>query len=444
VIRAAHATRLAALLGVVGVLGTAGFAYAGVRVIGNSNGGTITNQESNSPQVLRQLPETPVMLLVQLGGVAEDGDRPVTGLTLLSLSPLVKDPTTGQKDSRGGYVVDIPITIDVQQGDLTTGALGRVYTIEGLEALEQAVGTALQIEVDGVQVVTDADLAKTLAPMGNLRVDFADAVPDPDDGDRALFRPGAQDLTPEQVAQLLTLPELSAKPDASQRQRTQLWSLVLDKFSDLAVPPADPKATGVQVSSYLSRIGAGPHVSRSLSINLVAKGTSQQKLLFDHEVRALLAKAIPGKISVAGGARVWVINPLTDPLMSKDAAQVLLSGFVDADMVMLTDTAGTEQQKGIPEKTLYLYSSEIGQRAAAGLSDVLIGGQAGPDKNPVEDIDLTIVLGKDFEARVLADRAAAPDATSEAGVSGPARDANRPQDNAPVEGTKKKKSSGNG
>jgi hypothetical protein len=245
---------------------------------------------------------------------------------------------------------------------------------------------------------------------------------------------------------LLTLEDLAAKPDASQRQRNLLWAAVLDRFGQLKVPPQSAKASdGVQASQYLPRIGSGPHLARSIRVNLVPKGTSQERTIYSHEVRALLAQAMPGKISVAGGVRVWIINPLDDPTMSLAAAQILDSPFVGDDLVMLTDTAGTPQQNGVPEKTTYLYVGDTGLEAAKALQDVMATGQVAEERSPVQDIDLTVILGRDFEARVLRDRAAAQQKNSDATASSVApRDANRPQDNAPVEGTKKKKKSGNG
>jgi hypothetical protein len=432
-----RATQLAALVGALGIVSTGGLAFAGAQIIGNANGGVeVVAVEPGEVIARRTIPTTEAMLLVQIGSPVEEGASPVAGLTVLSLSPM-RDGVR-----RGGYVIDIPTDVIVERPDLTAGSLGSLLTAggsdaqpAGLESLQSGVENLLDIALDGVQAISARQLADALAPVAPISLDLIDPVPNPDGGSRALFAPGLTEFDSDDLATLLTLPLVDESDGSRSQRRALLWRNILDRAATMPEVKVEGGDFEPLISAYLPSLGAGPHETRPLTTIVTQQGTTPVKGIAEDATRVLMSQAMPDRVSVTG-TRVWVISPLSDPTMMLDVAQIFGSGFVDVELVMLTlAPEGSPGFNGVGPLTRYLFSGEDGEAAGTALGDFLIRGRTEADQNPVEGIDLTIVLGKDFEDRILRDRAAAQAETrATTGERSGGRDANRPQDNEPIDG----------
>jgi hypothetical protein len=108
-------------------------------------------------------------------------------------------------------------------------------------------------------------------------------------------------------------------------------------------------------------------------------------------VRLLMARALPGAVSPTDTElRCWVINPTGDADLSYRAVAALVYLHVNVMLV-------TESSSDVPDRTRLAYGTPSGQRSVF-LTGIFGRGELVATDEPVDGIDVTITLGRDFQA----------------------------------------------
>lgn len=409
----AVSTKITAI-GVAGALvafaGVGGLGWVGYQNFLDSKGVIIDPPDT---QPVDELPDTPVMLVVQANPAGE-----MVGATLL-----VETPERNGVRS-GGWVIDIPPDILATMPDTPElDRLAQAYARGGVEGALTSVESLLQITLDGVEAVGLSELADAIAPYAPFTVTLDEPVPDPIVDGQLLIDAGTFELSAQQVAQLLTVRVDNELPVVSAQRREALWGAVTDGFdaeaaatSTTAAPTsaaatvagvtttlALPVVSDPTVAEFLASIRTGEHVTTTVSTQFVCNEVGFLTMqLQNHTARLLMAKSMPARVSPGtAGARVRVVNPLDDQTLLVNAAQSIdFGGF---NLIMAG--AGSDDA---PAQTLYQYSDE---RLLPAVNDlILFLGEGTPElvDTPIDGIDITVTLGTNFADRIEAERASPP------------------------------------
>ena len=117
-------------------------------------------------------------------------------------------------------------------------------------------------------------------------------------------------------------------------------------------------------------------------------------------MRLLVAEAMPGAVSPpTNSARIRLVNTTGDPAAMLTAADLIL--LLQANLVIASDDS-------LVSGTQVLYATPGFKGSAEFVAKSLGVGTVAQDATVVDGIDLTVVLGKDFEAQVAKHAAATP------------------------------------
>jgi hypothetical protein len=125
-------------------------------------------------------------------------------------------------------------------------------------------------------------------------------------------------------------------------------------------------------------------------------------------IRLLVARTLPGAVSPTDTElRCWLVNPTGDPDLSYRAVGALVYLHVNVMLV-------TESSSAVPDRSRIAYGTPLGQRAVF-LTGVFGRGELVATNEPVDGIDVTITLGRDFQAAQAAGATLPPTTTVVAG-----------------------------
>jgi hypothetical protein len=305
----------------------------------------------------------------------------------------------------GGTLVVLPATARVQ---LKTSAqperLSDAFARGGVAEQTSAVARYLGVEFAGSYAADEALLTTLFTPYAPVDVTLDAPVLDTDDkkSDRVLHPAGPVTLSAEGVAQVV-LARADGESEAVRLPRLDaLWS-ALGKRAPAATPPATPPGS---LPSLLDGVLRGPHAIYrfpATKVSDTARNPAGIDLLDIDivDIRTKMAQMLPGAVSSAdSNVRVEIRDPFHDPALVRDTVTLLT--FLGAHVVFIRETTD------LPLPTTSVQYQNANNRAPADfLANNMQKGAAQLAPSPIENIDVTIILGTDMR-----DESAARIATS--------------------------------
>lgn len=313
-------------------------------------------------------------LVVQAGG---DGNA--ASLTLLSTGP------------RTRHILLIPPATMTEVPSFGLEGVGAALSLGGPALLQATVENLLGVSVDDLVVVDDARLTDLVGSAGDLTVDLPQRVDTiTEDGDvQLLWEAGPTLVGPEEIGRLL-----AAKGDANDLARLArhqvFWETWLDALR--ARPRAVPQGS---LRPYLAALSRRPPDVDLLPVEaLDAGGGTELYRVRDDEVEALVAAALPDAMPLGATdrPRVQVLNGTGAVGLAQDVTVRLVQPPVRA-RVEYTGNADSFEH----DETQVVFYDRADQATAEAVRDALGTGRVVLSRRPLGIVDITVVVGSDFE-----------------------------------------------
>ncbi|HEX9970257.1 MAG TPA: LCP family protein, partial [Acidimicrobiales bacterium] len=310
--------------------------------------------------------------------VQRDGSGQAVSLFLLA-------PAAGGK---GGSVVLMPPGAMVEVASLDLQPLGQVLSLGGAGRLQATVQNLLGTPVGGAHVLDDAGLVALVSPAGPLDVDIPERVERVDQRGtvEVVFEAGPAKVAPADVPRLLA--ERGRGTDLGRLARHQaFWTTWLRRLHDARAVPAQPP----ELRAVLSALAAGEVSVRTLPVDPLGTGADGQLYQVDRlELASLRATLVPGEKAAAGNRPgVQILNGTGEVQVAQRAADKLGT----AVEVKLTGNAARFDFA----ETQVVFYDKADQAMAERVRQALGVGKLVLSRNPLDVVDVTIIVGKDFK-----------------------------------------------
>ena len=325
---------------------------------------------------------TPTMLVLQEDSAGELGSATVLTLTGPTSAGLVSIPPD--------TVVMTPTGAPV--------ALTQAYAEGGADDVATLVGSTLNAAMGEVRVVSDAEWADLLDPVGPLEIDNADDVVGvgADGAESIEFPAGTLALEPDDVGRYLA----STSPGESDLNRMvrqqRVWAAW---FQAVAAAGDDPAVVPGEVDTGLGRFVRGMADAQvelqTLPVQRVPlPGTDQSVFTpLTDQIPPLVARLIPFPQGAPPGARltVRVLDGTGRLQQGLPAANAIVLG--GGEITTVGNAASFDRAT-----TELVYHDEARRPEVEALRDELGVGELVPATDVLDAVDVTIILGADAEA----------------------------------------------
>lgn len=315
----------------------------------------------------------PALLLVQ----RDDANRAVS---LFVLAPEV--------DGKGGTLLLLPPGAMAEVPSLGLEPLAQLLELGGADRLLGTVRNVLGAAVADVHVVDAAGLTALVAPAGPLSVDVPERVEKVDGRGTVeiVYEAGPTKIEPAEVPRLLA--EKGRGTDLTRLARHQaFWNAWLQRMGkqDDAVPAEPPP-----VKRALSALASGEVRTRVLPVNALGVDADMELYQVDREQLARVAASMFPSAPRAAGERprIQLLNGTGAPGLAQRVADKLGAGFD----VRLT---GNAARFDYAETQIVFYDRKR-QAVAERVRGTLGMGKLVLSRNPLDVVDVTIIVGKDF------------------------------------------------
>lgn len=301
------------------------------------------------------------------------------GVTLVVLAPapasggtviLIPPGTMADVPSLGPE----PVAVSLQQGDATL-----TTTVENL----------LGVELAATVVLDDGALANLLNPVGLLTVEVPQRVEEVDPSGRVqvVFEAGDVAVAPADAGRFL-----SVKGRASDLVRLARHQRFMEAWIDAV--RARPDAAPVEppgLAKAFDALVAGTVHTQVLPVEAFGTAGASGELyrVREGELAALVTSVFPGAAAAGPRPRVQILNG-TGAVGLSDAVRSKLGAGFD---VRLTGNAGTFDH----DSTEVVYYDRSKETMARRVRDALGLGTLVFSRNPLDVVDVTIIVGKDFK-----------------------------------------------
>ncbi len=370
---------------------------AAAKTIVDSREGRLVQREGRAADIY--LPPTPAQLLVSL-----DVSGAPESIAVAALSP----------GGRGGFLILMPTLLRVSVPGVGDAPLGSAFATGGATLLRQTVESLLDVRLQQVAVLDAAEWPKLVT--GTVSVSFDDPVgtSGPDGRLEVLFPSGPAALTGSDLPIAFGAHSADETEAARLVLYEQLWDGVLTSIAATTPPPpettttvpsgeAQVEAPPLPVEQHMAALAGGPYQVVVLPVRALP-GEPEAYEPDQGPMRLLVAESMPGAVSPpTNSARIRLVNTTGDPDAMLTAADLVL--LLGANLVIASDGAEVAH-------TEVLYANAGFKGAAGFVAESLGVGTTAQDATVVDGIDLTVVLGKDFEAQVAAHAAATTSTTA--------------------------------
>lgn len=354
----------------------------GTKAVLDSTDGTVIEIQTdpNAPGYEAFVDPTPTMLVLH----TDDTDR-LVGVTVMARTLL---------DNGGQLVL---LSADLAADGQVSPTLADRYAGEGPVGVEQAVGTLFGFGFGDTAVYNTRDFGALLGLVEPLQFALLDDLVQVDaDGGRAVWLgAGSKQLDGEVAAQIYGFrnPE-EADVNRNERQADlwQSWLLAISRADDIndAVPPFEGG-----LSAFLRAFGVGQRDIQLAPAVPTETGLEDPIYTFDDAALAWVTeiseRMTPLPMAPIGSelASIRLLDGTGDRRIAEDAIDALARA---AEITIV----GNAREFGVAETTVS-YHDQLAADAAETLAAQL-GGAARFDPRPDEPVDLTVVIGTDWEA----------------------------------------------
>lgn len=325
------------------------------------------------------LEATPKALLIHVGDVGE----------LVSVTAAVLDGS-----GSGGGVVFVPASTVLDVPGFGLESLARSLELGGEELVQLTTENLLGVEFDHVAVLDARAWASLVEDVAPLEVVNPNPIDRDDDGRIAVVTDaGPLTLTADAVGPFLAAQALE-EPDLERLLRHDtVWRAWLGGLASIDYPLADVRT---DLGAFLHGLADGPVDYRLLPVETLAgTGVETEYQIVREDIDALVAELAPDAAGDGSGrVRVQLLNGAGTPGLASVATELLVPAGARVD---LRDNARTFDYR----TTQLVYYRDDQRIAAERLREALGLGEVVRDRNAIDVVDVTIVLGRDFVDRYV-------------------------------------------
>lgn len=290
----------------------------------------------------------------------------------------------------GGTLLLIPPGTMTEVGSLGLEPVARSLELGGPPRLRATVENLLGAAVGEVVVVDDATLAALLAPASPLTVDVPERVEQVGANGRVdvLYEAGPTAVTPEDAARFL-----AARGSGNELARLARHQAFLDAWlTAVRARPDSAPTRPPALALAFDALAAGTVRTRVLPVEAFGSAGAQGELyrVRADEVARMVASVFPdtARAGAAARPRVQILNG-TGAVGLADAVRDKLGAGFD---VRLTGNAGSFDHAS----TEVVFYDRAERAAAQRVRDALGVGELVFSRRPLDVVDVTIIVGKDF------------------------------------------------
>ena len=378
----------------------------GISAVGRSNAGREFDVETDpsAPGFEAAVDPTPTMLVLQT-----DDAGAISGATVLSLA---RDGGGFLTFFPAGTVLQLPFT---ETGEAT---LDEIYQGAGEEGLEQRIETLLVAATqENVEVQGNAAWAALLAPLGPLTIDNPVALTTTDAfGGPVSFAQGEIQVPPEQIG-LFVNTRGAEETDLTRLERQQaFWTAWLAAVQASSDPNAVPGETDTGLGRFVRGLAAAESVPNTLPVTPVGiPGVSAiDTNLYRPDqaaVDALVVETIPLPVGV-GRLRSRVLDGTGTEGLAVQAAQTIVPA--GAEIVIIGNAERFDH-----EEVVVRYYDPAEEAQAQALLDALGGGRLLLREGVTDTVDVTVIVGSNYDPENAAGASATTTTTAAAGGTVP-------------------------
>ncbi|MEM8903762.1 MAG: LCP family protein [Actinomycetota bacterium] len=368
-------TAVALVVVVVSLLGTAIVLRP---LLGDDDDGAAPDVAAPEP-VSVPIDVTAKALVVHVGPAGE----------LVSTTAAVLDPS-----GEGGGVVFVPASTVVDVPGFGLEQLGRALELGDEDLVRLTTENLLGVEFDHLAVLDARSWSALVADAAPLEVDNPNPIVR-DDGGRLVTDTdaGPVTLTADAVGPFLAAQSLD-EPDFDRLLRHDVvWRAWLAELATIDHPIADVRTDLV---AFLHALADGQVDYRLLPVETLAgTGVETEYKIVRDEIDELVAEFAPDAAGDGSGRiRVQLLNGAGTPGLAQVATELLNPAGARVD---LRDNARNFEYR----TTQLVYYRDDQRIAAERLREALGLGEVVRDRNAIDVVDVTIVLGRDFVDRYV-------------------------------------------
>ncbi len=357
--------------------------WFGMRVILDSSDGRIVSAESDrtKPGFEAIVEKTPTALVFT---TTDDGQ--LDGATLLAL--------TSEGD---GGLMSIPVETDVYiaptPGAIVPITLRSLFAANGADAARSSLGELLNLTFTDTFILRSTDLAALVAPAAPLTVSNPSAVTV---GGDELFPKGSIQITAEQVWSYLSArSDGSSELDRTLRQQA-FWKGWLGSIGAKGADVAVQVPTSAGIGRYLAALAVDRLTVETLPVTDLP-GTPEEPVQYRLAPGLTGASAVAQIVPFPDGSpgrrpRLKVLDGTGDLSDAEGPAIVLAAGGGQVDIIGNAPSFGADT-------TSITYFDPAQREAAERMRAALGVGEVVESKQTNSALDLTVMIGADYQTR---------------------------------------------
>jgi hypothetical protein len=294
--------------------------------------------------------------------------------------------------STGGHLIMVPPGTMTELPSYGLDAVGRSFQLGGAPLLRAALENLLGVNLSRIDVIDDAAVTGLVAPAGVLTVRVPVQVEEiePSGLVKVLWPAGDIRLAPTDVPRFLAVRGQQNDLDRLVRHHA-FWTAWLARLH--AEPALLPRLAGLDnVTPAIAALAKGTVQYSTLPVEALDGGGGDQVYrVRQTELDGLLELALPGGVSLGaeGRTRVQLLNGTGVVGQSQLVAQRLLpEGF----RIVVTANAKSFSYR----QTQIVFYRPDQQVAAARVQRALGVGKLVRSRQPLDVVDVTVVVGSDF------------------------------------------------
>ncbi|HET7487613.1 MAG TPA: LCP family protein [Acidimicrobiales bacterium] len=332
------------------------------------------------------------------GGTKKGGAAGGSGTAVAPVLVAMRDPEGNATSlfvlapgrSPGGSAVLIPSGTLTEVVSLGLEPVSKALQVGGATRLQATIENLLGVGMAGTVVLDDQTLATMLGPVGPLSVNVPERVEQVDASGRVqvLYEAGPRLIQPKEAGAYLAAKGRGTELARMARVQGFLdaWMAAVRKRPDAA--PTQP----VALAKAFDALAGGDVRTRVLPVESVGTGSDEDELykVQADELARLVASAFPTATAAAGRPRVQLLNGTGTIGLAEAVQRKLGPGFV----VTVSGNADSFNHA----ETQVVYYDRAKQAMAQRVQQALGVGTLVLSRNPNDVVDVTVVVGKDFNA----------------------------------------------
>jgi hypothetical protein len=320
-----------------------------------------------------------------------DDEGVVTTISVMALLP----------DGSGGTIVSVPTGAKAETGTAEIRRVADSYAAGGIDALTADLEALLNVSFSVAAAVDETGLEQIFEPVAPLTVELGGDVVDTVDGaDVVVVEKGEQELSAEEAAQVM----LARKEGEAELVRAPrinaVWEAVADSVgnglaemsptTDTLPDGAPADLTGFFQSLYSGPISVWPLTADPILNNEDNPGGLDLYETDKAEIIMIMASIAPSNVSaIFPSISFQVDSTFGDSSVTQEAVLRLI--YQGANVLLVRELDG-----GVPQKTVLYYSEDVDRQEAELFTELFGPVEYALAVEPVEGIDVQIVLGQDF------------------------------------------------